>query len=73
MLCENKFCIYQKGGEYFHKEVPHDKNGVCCRKIYIKISDEELSERKKASVDDLQYLAREEAKRLRGLQLFELD
>lgn len=42
MLCENKFCIYQKGGECFHKEVPHDKNGVCCRKIYIKISDEEL-------------------------------
>ena len=31
--------------------------------IYIKISDEELKQRKIDSVDDLQYLAGEEVKR----------
>ena len=33
--------------------------------IYIKISDEELKQRKVDSVDDLQYLASEEVKRHR--------
>jgi hypothetical protein len=65
MRCQNKFCIYQDNGECFHKEVPHDENGNCTRHIYIKISDEELKQRKVDSVDDLQYLASEEVKRHR--------
>ena len=73
MLCNNKFCIYQNSGECFHKEVPHDESGVCSRKIYIKISDEQLKQFKKDSVDDLRYLAREEAKRRRGLNILSLD
>lgn len=63
MRCQNKFCIYNCDGDCFVEEVPHDENGTCIRRIYIKISDEELAKLKSATVDDLEYIARAKVKK----------
>ena len=67
MDCKNKFCIYQSDGKCFVNEVPHDENGVCLKCIYIKISDEELIEKKKNTVEDLEYFAKKKVRKKQSI------